>query len=186
MRVRILLTRSQSDGFAWSYQRLSSISSNHSFCSFFSSTMTFYCLPSLFLPSFFLTSFSFSHLAFFSFFSSFFSYLTYLVPFILVLTPVIYTFLVASPSSFSSSSPLLPLSIALSWSVLLLPLFVLPPITIVSPLSSSSFFSLTSFHFFLFLRLFLVLLLIFFIHTFRSPDLLLLLQLNYESLFSSK
>ena len=46
MRVRILLTRSQSDGFAWSYQRLSSISSNHSFCSFFSSTMTFYCLPS--------------------------------------------------------------------------------------------------------------------------------------------
>lgn len=81
--------------------------------------------------------------------SAFFHF-TYLVPFILVLTPVIYTFLVASPSSFSSSSPLLPLSIALSWSVLLLPLFVLPPITIVSPLSSSSFFSLTSFHFFFF------------------------------------
>ena len=150
MRVRILLTRSQSDGFAWSYQRLSSISSNHSFCFFF----LFYhdiLLPSQPFPSFFfLTSFSFSHLAFFSFFSSFFSYLTYLVPFILVLTPVIYTFLVASPSSFSSSSPLLPLSIALSWSVLLLPLFVLPPITIVSPLSSCSFFSLTSFHFFSF------------------------------------
>lgn len=71
MRVRILLTRSQSDGFAWSYQRLSSISSNHSFCFFSLHLLSsiYPCLNSchLYLPC----RFSILLLQFLSFASSF-------------------------------------------------------------------------------------------------------------------